>query len=330
MSPKSGTDCLKVLKISIAPITGFVVIVFLTEEISLLQSILLLPFSLALPLIAWSTVKMIGQIRNGQIIDWKYLALYGLGLVILAFAVCFLFLAEAIGSHGTDHGMFGLKCLFALTTIVTYPFVDLYFFRASQQLDIGTGQKLRFGALLSKTILIAVALFLLVRIVGPPLNMALRLQYQGIAKALIDAGADVKQSDRHGATPLWYAVHRVDKVMTLALLSKGATLDDRLAGFGLTRAIEADNPDMLRLLLSRGANPNAPYMGATPLVIACQRGNKSMIRLLLDNGADMNMKSRYPNMPYDGKSALDIARERGDAQVIKLLLPGVGQKRGHP
>jgi ankyrin repeat protein len=108
--------------------------------------------------------------------------------------------------------------------------------------------------------------------------------------------------------------------MTTFLFNKGAKLDKSVASLGLKRAVEGNNTDMLRLLLSKGADPNSTYMGATPLVDACQRKDMAMIKILLDSGADMNFKSSYPNMPYDGKSPLDIAYESGDGQVVELLL----------
>jgi ankyrin repeat protein len=108
--------------------------------------------------------------------------------------------------------------------------------------------------------------------------------------------------------------------MTTLLLNKGAKLDATIASLGLQRAVEDKNTDMLRLLLSSGADPNSTYMGAPPLVAACQRKDTTMIRMLLDSGADINFKSKYPNMSYDGKSPLDIAYEIGDAKVVELLL----------
>lgn len=107
--------------------------------------------------------------------------------------------------------------------------------------------------------------------------------------------------------------------MAALLLNKGAKLDVSLAGFGLTRAVEDNRLDMLRLLLGRGADPNATYMGATPLVHACRRGNVPVIRLLLDSGANINVTAHYPNMPYDGKSPLDVAKEDGSRRIIELL-----------
>jgi hypothetical protein len=299
---------------------GIAVIALLSEEKKLFLNILLLPLAVAIPLITWSTIKIIGQVRVKQFIDNKYFAIYGCALILIAAAACFSFLLEAIGSHGSDRGLFNMKCLFALTTIVAYPLVDLILFRSSQLSDTGTDRKIKYSAILSKVILLAVAVFLLIRIIGPPLNTALRLQYRSIAKTLIDLGTDVNKGDRYGCTPLWYAVHRVDVDMATILLNKGANLDKSVASLGPQRAVENRNIDMLKLLLSAGADPNSASMGATPLVHAVRNKDMNMIRLLLGSGADMNLRGSYPNVPWDGKSALDMAYEVGDAQVLELLL----------
>lgn len=305
---------------SCIPVGAIAVIAALSVEVKLLLTILLLPLAVALLLMAWSTIRMIGQVRLRQLIDIKYLVIYGFSLIVIAAGVCFFFLLETIGSHGSDRGLFQMKCLFAFTIIVVYPTIDLILFRFAQQSGGERSQRIKYATILSKVIILAAAIFLLIQIIGFPLNMALRLQYQSIARTLINLGADVDKSDRYGCTPLWYAVHRVDLSMTTVLFNKGAKLDKKIASMGLKRAVESNNTDMLRLLLSRGADPDSTYMGATPLVEACQRKNMTMIRILLDSGADINVKSNYPNMSYDGKSPLNIAYEGGDAEVVELLL----------
>ncbi len=306
---------------SCIPIIGIAVIAALSEEPKLFLTILILPLAVALPLIAWSTIKIVGQVRTRQLIDIKYLVIYGFSLIVIAAGVCFYFILNAGLSHGAvPRELFLKDCLFAFTIIVIYPLLDLLLVRSSQLSDTEGVRKIKYAAILSKVIILAALVFLLIQIIGPPLNDALRLRYRNIARTLINLGADLHKRDRYGCTPLWYALHRVDLDMTTLLLNKGADLNDRFAGYGLIRAVEATNPDMLRLLLSRGADPNSTYMGATPLVHGSHRKDMTMIRILLDSGADIHFRSNYPNMPYDGKSPLDIAYEGGDAQVVELLL----------
>jgi hypothetical protein len=306
---------------SCIPIVGIALIAALSEEPKLFLAILLLPLAVAIPLIAWSTIKIIGQVAPKQLIDKKYLVIYGFSLMVIAAGACFFFLLEAGGSHGAVHPeLFFKKCLFAITIIAVYPLIDLILFRSYQLSETENVRKIKTAIMLTRVIIFMAVVLLLFQIVGPPLNAALRLKYRSIAKTLINFGADVHKSDRYGCTPLWYALHRVDLDMTTFLFNKGAKLDKSVASLGLKRAVEGNNTDMLRLLLSKGAGPNSTYMGAPPLVDACQRKDMAMIKILLDSGADMNFKSSYPNMPYDGKSPLDIAYESGDGQVVELLL----------
>jgi hypothetical protein len=304
---------------SCIPITGVAVLYALSEEPKFFLTIILLPLGIAMPLTAWSSLKINVQVRTRQFIDIKYLVIYGFSLILMASGVCYSFMLEASGSHGSPDPFFE-KCLFAVTIIVFYPLLDLILFRSSNLSDTESVRKIKYAAILSKVIILAALVFLLIHIIGVPLNAALRLKYRNIAKTLINLGADVHRSDRYGCTPLWYALNRVDLDMTTFLFNKGAKLDKNVASLGLQRAVEDNNTDMLRLLLNRGADPNSTYMGATPLVHACHRKDITMIRILLDSGSDINLRSNYPNMPYDGKSPLDIARESGDAQVVELLL----------
>ncbi len=288
---------------------------------------LLLPLAIALPLIAWSTVKFISQVRLEQPEVKKYIILYGFSLIVLAAGVCFYCLMEAALSHGTEPtALFHKRCLFAFTVIVAFPLVDLILYRYYLLSGAETAHKIETALNLTRVAFFLVAAILLAQIIGAPLNTAMRLGYRTIAKTLVSLGADVRKSDRYHATPLWYAVHGADPDMAEFLLDKGAGLDKDLAGLGLNRAVYAHDADMLRLLLSKGADPNSTYMGATALVHACERKDMAKIRMLLDAGADINFKSHYPNMPYDGKSPLDVAYESGDSRQVELLLSS-GSKR---
>lgn len=304
------------------PIIGIAIIAMLSEEVKILLAVLILPGVVILPLMIWSTVKMMGQAKTGRRIEAKLVAVFACSLIVLAVAVCFFFLLQVIGSHGSDRGVFEAKCLFALTVIVVWPLVDLLLFRYAQESGTRRAPRLGYTTILSEVALLAAAAYLLAWIIGPPVNAALRLQHREVAKALIDLGADVRRKDVHGATPLWWALHRADVEMAALLFEKGATLDGETAALGLHSAISYNNTELLTLLLHKGADLNATYMGATALLAACERENLAIIRILLENGADATVryKSKYPGMPWDGKSALDVAREKNNPQMLELLL----------
>lgn len=322
---QKGTGYLRVVVRSCVPLVGVAVMGALSGHQFL--DFVLVPLAVALPFIAWSRIKFVGQARSRQPIDTKYIVIYGCSLIVLAAGLCFYFLMDAALSHGTEpRAVFLTKCLFALTVIVAYPLIDLTLHRYYRLSDAETSRKIKKVMGLTNITFLLVAGVLLVQIIGAPLNTAMRLGYRTIAKTLVNLGADVRKSDRYHATPLWYAVHGADPDMAEFLLVKGAILDESLAGLGLNRAVYAHDTDMLRLLLSKGAYPNSTYMGATALVHACERKDIAKIRMLLDAGADINFKSHYPNMPYDGKSPLDVAYEGGDSRVVDLLLSS-GSKR---
>lgn len=313
-------DYFRAILRSCIPFAGIAIIGSLYGDRKFFWDLLLLPLAVVFPLISWTTLKIVSQARRGQVIAIRYLFVYIFSLGFLAAVVLFSFVVEGIGSHGGYNGPFPLKLLFAITIIVIIPSFELVLYRYSKTTNSVKIKIFRQVTILARAIFVVFIAFSLIRITWPPLNMALRQNYRSIATALIDLGFDINKKDGWHCTPLWYAVHRVDLDMTTLLINKGAKLNARIAGFGIQRAVEVKNVDMLKFLLSSGADPNTLYMGAPPLLTACQRRDTTMIRILLDSGADINLKSKYPNMPYDGKSPLDIAYESGDGKVVQLLL----------
>jgi hypothetical protein len=310
------------------PVLGVAVFAVLAEDQRFFRTLVLAPFGVALPLLVWSTIKINGQVRTNHLIGNKYLAIFGFSLIVMAAVICFYFLFEAGLSHGAvPTELFRKNCVFALLVIVAYPLMDVLFLRSRQKSDPKQTLKTKYAMIGAKACVLALAVFILIDIVSPPVNAALRRNHQSAAKALIYLGADLNKTDRYGCTPLWYALHKVDLNMTIFLLDKGAHVDKGLAGMALTSAVESKNMDMLRLLLNRGLDPDSKYMGATPLVRACLMKDLNAIKILVQNGANIHIRSSYPNMPYNGKSALDIARENGDTQIEELLMRDSAKKQ---
>ena len=79
-------------------------------------------------------------------------------------------------------------------------------------------------------------------------------------------------------------------------------------------AASVQNHELVRVLLERGANPNARQQNDyTPLHTAAGRGDVEMAKLLIAHGADLNARTA------DGKSVGDIAREHGHADFLDRL-----------
>lgn len=127
------------------------------------------------------------------------------------------------------------------------------------------------------------------------LVMALLNRHWDTAKFLVEAGADVQLWDIYGQTPLYVAVDQ--NTLPIGRRVEIPSMD-RTTG-----------EEMVRLLLSRGANPNAqlklrpryrniPYdryrdpmivWGTTPLLRAVKAGDLPVAKLLIEHGALPNL-----------------------------------------
>jgi len=109
-------------------------------------------------------------------------------------------------------------------------------------------------------------------------------------KALLEKGADINGHDENGNTALMFQVY------------KG---DERI--------------EIVRFLLSNGANPNLPSNGGeqegiTPIHIACAVGANECLGALIANSASVHWTTP------DGSEAIHSAAIGGNATTIKLLV----------
>ena len=182
-----------------------------------------------------------------------------------------------------------------------------------------------------------------------PLMYAARENALAAAEALVASGANLDLVDPDGATALVIAIINAHYELADFLLRAGAdpNIVDNEAGMGpLYAAVDMhrlavghgrglpvpvgllDAVDCVRLLLARGADPNAPLKkpilqrqhtfgdgtlgaGATPLMRAAKSGDIELVRVLLEAGADP--KATLPN----GTTAL-------------MLAAGLGWRNGSP
>ena len=86
----------------------------------------------------------------------------------------------------------------------------------------------------------------------------------------------------------------------------------------LQKAAEVGNLKIVQLLMTRGADVNAPPAvrgGATALQLAAIGGYIGIVVVLLDNGANVFASAARMN----GRTALEGAAEHGQIDMIKVL-----------
>jgi len=143
-----------------------------------------------------------------------------------------------------------------------------------------------------------------------PLYYAAEKGYIEIVRLLVRRGANIgiDKSPLYVATAKGH-VHVVEFLLQ-QVADPSTVVNDLLitaSGYGST--------EVVRLLLERGANPNAKDKdGETPLHEAAKNGHVDVVKLLLEKGADLNARD------YMGRTPLHYAAENGHVDVVKLLL----------
>ncbi|KAF1784085.1 Ras guanine nucleotide exchange factor domain [Phytophthora cactorum] len=142
-----------------------------------------------------------------------------------------------------------------------------------------------------------------------------------IIQGLIDAGADIDATEKHGLTPLMFMCSRASLEGSATLLALGADVH-RVAwsnGFSaLEFAVKTERTELVELCLSKGANPNAPTSdGNTSLHLAAALAHADIILRLLQSGANPNVQNRYGQTPATVLLA-SAPGGNGDARILCL------------
>jgi ankyrin repeat protein len=145
-------------------------------------------------------------------------------------------------------------------------------------------------------------------------------------KERLAAGDDIESRDKGtGRTALLEAVIAGHRDAAALLIEKGADAGASCKAVGMDSlgwAVEIGHGELVEDLLALGMNPNrvpeSSFLGATPLMIAAQRGHLGIARRLAEAGADPGALDR------SGRSALALAEEGHHAELAAFLrtLPG--------
>ncbi|KAL0934084.1 NACHT and ankyrin domain-containing protein [Colletotrichum truncatum] len=150
-----------------------------------------------------------------------------------------------------------------------------------------------------------------------PLSWASQEGRLGIAKALVEAGAEINEVDPKGHTPLRRASIKGHEAVASFLVGKGADMDSRddREHTALSWAIREGKEAVMRFLIEKGADINTRDKdGYTSLSWASKNGKLVIVKHLIRNGADINTQDMY------GNTALSWAVRQGKQAVAKLLI----------
>lgn len=154
------------------------------------------------------------------------------------------------------------------------------------------------------------------------LHLATKNRHWGVARLLIQEGADVNQSDDQGYTALHYVMQSNDVDVIETFISiKGIILysKNNNGNIPLNLIKDEKTKDVIKRLLrkeeiKRNVVKANIFDGTKNLHIPSHHGHHAEVKELLSKGADINRSGK------NGKTALHLAAEKGHADVVQTLL----------
>ena len=132
-----------------------------------------------------------------------------------------------------------------------------------------------------------------------PLLIAAQKNFPGIVELLIERGANVNLGlSVEGSVPLIIAAI-ANHVAVVRLLTQAPGIKVNMVTqdgvTALCAAAQEGNEEIVRLLLSKGADPGIlSYNGTGPLILACIYRHTAILKMLLNAGADVESQVRVP------------------------------------
>jgi ankyrin repeat protein len=164
-----------------------------------------------------------------------------------------------------------------------------------------------------------------------PLHWAVRANDLDAAQRLLLAGANPDAANRYSVTPLSLAAENASAPLIQILLQAGA----HPTGAILMTAARTGNAEVVRMLLTRGADANAreSSLGETALMWASAENHPDVVRALIEHGADVDARSDklvYPKdrfglegvttiLPRGSWTALMYAARQGSVEAARAL-----------
>ena len=149
-----------------------------------------------------------------------------------------------------------------------------------------------------------------------PLQTSSRVGDVEAMRLLLDFRADANVRDSHGRSPLDEAAFYGQHEITHILLQHNADVNAKgfLGRPSLYYASKKGHVEVVRLLIQHGANIDAQDIGLrTPLHWASGEGMLDVVRLLLELGADVHKRSSLNETPFQ------VASEREFSEIAQLL-----------
>ncbi|KAI9932266.1 hypothetical protein AWENTII_010611 [Aspergillus wentii] len=155
-----------------------------------------------------------------------------------------------------------------------------------------------------------------------PLSIAASRGYKDIVEILLqeeDVRPNIRDNGRRGLTPLARAAASGhEEIVNLLLARKDINPDPtyNIMFTPLVLAIKSIRPSMVKRLLDHGVNPTAKHYdnGILLLSLAATYSNEAIVRILLEKGLE-------PNAPdHDGLTPILKAARAGREEIVKIFL----------